>query len=83
MTLEDLARANSRHTLNGLMRVVSKVSYQSYYLKKCPYVKQNMKNYGLFQQLCLAQGKVKDQGIPKITFVLNRKLEISTFYILK
>ena len=40
-----------------------------------------MKNYGLFQQLCLAQGKVKDQGIPKITFVLNRKLEISAFYI--
>jgi len=25
LTLEDLARANSRHTLNGLMRVVSKV----------------------------------------------------------
>ena len=29
LTLEDLARANSRHTLNGLMRVVSKVSVLS------------------------------------------------------
>ena len=28
--LEDLARTNSRHTLNGLMRVVSKVMKNSF-----------------------------------------------------
>ena len=36
LTLEDLARANSRHTLNGLMRVVSKVLQNCFHNNKIP-----------------------------------------------